>query len=80
MTMKWEEVRRIYPNRFVKLEILEHHMVDDIMIIDDVALIKELGDNREATKELMKSTEDEIVYHTANEVIEIKVRKARKYR
>jgi len=38
--MNWEEVRRIYPNKFVKLQILEFHFEGNIKIIDEMALIK----------------------------------------
>ena len=50
--MKWEEVRRTYPDKFVKLQILESHMEEDKKYIDDMAVIKVIEDNREATKEL----------------------------
>lgn len=78
--MKWEEVRRIYPNQFVKLQILDYHIVDNIKIIDDMAVIKAFDDNREATKELVRSTEDTIVYHTQNKSIEIEIKNTRSYR
>ena len=38
--MKWEEVRKIYPNTFVKLQILESHLEGNNKIIDDMAIIK----------------------------------------
>lgn len=50
--MKWEEVRRIYPNKFVKLQILEFHFEGNIKIIDEMALIKAIDDNKTATREL----------------------------
>lgn len=28
--MKWEEVRKIYPNSFVKIKILKSHIKDNI--------------------------------------------------
>lgn len=78
--MKWEEVRSIYPNQFVKLQILDYHMVDNMKIIDDMAVIKAFQDNKEATKELVRSTGDIIVYHTGNKNIEIEVKNIRNYR
>lgn len=78
--MKWEEVRTIYPNQFVKLQIIDYHMVDNMKIIDDMAVIKAFKDNKEATKELVRSTGDIIVYHTSNENIEIEVKNIRSYR
>jgi len=38
--MKWEEVRRTYPDKFVKLQILESHMEGTKKYIDDMAVIK----------------------------------------
>ena len=72
--MKWEEVKKIYPNQFVKLQILEWHMEGDKKYIDDMVVIKVIEDNREATKELVRSKEAELVYHTGNEYIILEVR------
>ncbi len=78
--MKWEEVRTIYPNQFVKLQILDFHMVNNMKIIDDMAVIRGFIDNKEATKELVRSTGDIIVYHTSNKKIEIEIKNVRSYR
>ncbi|WP_123053393.1 hypothetical protein [Clostridium sp. JN-1] len=78
--MKWEEVRKIYPNKFVKLQILKFHLEGNIKIIDDVVVIKVIDDNKSATKELVNSKEGTIVYHTANENISIEVKNIRAYR
>jgi hypothetical protein len=78
--MKWEEVRNIYPNRFVKLQVLESHMEEDKKYIDEMAVIKVIDDNREATKELVNSKENTLVYHTGNEKIYVVVRNLRGYR
>ncbi len=37
--MKWEEVRRIYPNKFVKVQILKSHLEGNNKIVDDMAVI-----------------------------------------
>ncbi len=78
--MKWEEVRKIYPDQFVKLKILDYHMEDNMKVIDDMAVIKGIKDNKEATKELVQSTGDVIVYHTSNKEIKIEVKNVRSYR
>ena len=78
--MIWEEVRKIYPDQFVKLQILNYHIIEDIKIVDDMAVIRPMKDNKEATKELVRSTGDVIVYHTSNKDIEIEIRNIRKYR
>lgn len=33
--MKWEEVRKIYPNQYVKLQILASHVEGNTKFIDD---------------------------------------------
>ena len=38
--MKWEEVRNIYPNKFVLLRSLGAHIEDNKKYIDDVAVVK----------------------------------------
>lgn len=78
--MKWNEVRKIYPDQFVKIQVLEHHMEGSKKYIDDMAVIKGIEDNREATKELVKSKDSTLVYHTGNEEIFVEVKDIRAYR
>jgi len=78
--MKWEEVRKLYPNKFVKLQILEYHMEGNKKYIDDMAVIKVIEDNREATRELVRAKDNTLVYHTANESITLEVKNMRAYR
>lgn len=72
--MKWEEVRKIYPNQFVKLEVLASHIEEDKKYIDNVAIIGTI-EEKDATKELMNCTDNTIVYHTNNEKITLTIRK-----
>lgn len=78
--MKWEEVRKIYPDKFVKLQVLESHTEGNKRYIDDMAVIKVIEDNREATKELVKSGNDTLVYHTGNQSIVLEIKNIRAYR
>lgn len=78
--MKWGEVRRLYPNRFVKLKILKWHMAGNQKYIEDMAVIKAFEDNREATKELVRSKDDILVYHTGNEDIVVEIKNIKGYR
>lgn len=71
--MKWLEVRKLYPNQFVKLKVLTSHIENGQEFIEDIAIIKPISDEL-ATKELLKSKGDELVYHTANENIVLEVR------
>lgn len=72
--MIWTEVRRLYPNQFVLMKILQSHTEDNYEVIDDVAVIRSILDPKEATRELVKSKGDTLVYHTSKEEIRIKIR------
>ncbi|MCM3764481.1 hypothetical protein [Neobacillus niacini] len=72
--MKWEEVREICPDQYVKLNILDYHYEGNKKIVTDVALINTIKDPKVATKELLKSKGDTIVFHTGSEKIEIEIR------
>lgn len=72
--MKWEEVRKLYPNKYVKLNILDYHVKDNKKIVTDVALVDVIEDPKTATKELFRVKEDMIVYHTGAKEIVIEVR------
>lgn len=74
--MKWSEVRRMYPNQYVKLNIIENYLEGNKKIVTDVALINVIEDPKLATKELLKSKGDTIVYHTGAEEIVIEMREA----
>ena len=50
--MKWSEVRRTYPDQFVKVQILQSHIKDNKKYVDEVAVIKPLKEGKEATSEL----------------------------
>jgi hypothetical protein len=72
--MNWEEVRSIYPNQFVKIEILDSIIKNNKKIVNKVDIINPVK-TEEATKELLKSRNNVIVYHTSKDIIEIGIRK-----
>ena len=76
--MKWDEVRKLYPNQYVKLSILDFHVEADNKIVTDVAFINVIEDPKTATKELVHAKGDIIVYHTGTKEIVIEMRN-RKY-
>lgn len=78
--MKWEEVRKIYPDRFVKVQILKDHIEKNIRYIDDMAVIQAFDDSKEATRELVRAKDDILVYHTGKEKIEVEIKKIFGYR
>lgn len=71
--MKWSEVRNMYPNRFVKIKVLSSQVNKNQEIIEDMAVIKSVPDEL-ATKELLNSKGDELVYPTAHENIVLEIR------
>ena len=78
--MKWDEVRKIYPDKFVKLQILESHIENNIRYIDEMAVIKAFEDDKEATRELVRAKDDIIVFHTGKVKIEIEIKNIFGYR
>ncbi|WP_047983765.1 hypothetical protein [Ornithinibacillus californiensis] len=72
--MKWEEVRRLFPNQYLKLRILDSYQEDGRRIVTEVALINTISDPKIATRELLQANGNVIVYHTGNEEIYIDVR------
>lgn len=78
--MQWKAVRELYPNQFVLLKVLKYHTIDDKRYIDDVAVVKPIEDPKEATKLLVNGEADDLVYHTKNEEIVVKVKNIRAYR
>lgn len=72
--MKWEEVRKIYPDRFVKIQILKAHIEDNVRYIDDMAVVQAFDDEREATRELVRTKDDVLVYHTGKEKLEVQIK------
>ena len=72
--MNWQEVREIYPNQFVKFEILHSEEQDNEEIIDEVAVIGPISDEL-ATKELLNSKNNILIYHTSKDKVIVKIRR-----
>lgn len=71
--MKWEEVRKLYPNTFIKFQILEYHIENNKEIVDEIDVIKVIKDGKEAMKEHLACKKGEYVYSTGKERIEIQM-------
>ncbi|OGO80762.1 MAG: hypothetical protein A2Y21_03210 [Clostridiales bacterium GWC2_40_7] len=71
--MNWSEVRKLYPNKFIKFEALNYNTVDNRRFVDDIAIIKVIEDNKEAMKEFTQCKEGQFVYSTNHEQIVIEV-------
>lgn len=72
--MKWQEAQTMYPNQFVKFEILHSIEQDNKEIIDEIALIGPVKDE-DATRELLNCKNRTLVYHTSKEKVEVIIRK-----
>ncbi len=72
--MKWKEVQAKYPDKWVKLQILNSHEVDNKEYIDDMSVINILNNEDEASEELVTCGDNEIVYHTKKEEIYSEIR------
>ncbi|OMF16600.1 hypothetical protein BK131_00970 [Paenibacillus amylolyticus] len=72
--MKWQEVQQIYPNQFVKFEVLHSEETENQEVIDEVAVIGPISDEK-ATQELLDSRDNTLVYHTSKDQVIVKVRK-----
>jgi len=70
--MKWEEVRNIYPNKFVLLRSLEVHIEDNKKCVDDVAIVRVLEDD-EASNLLVKCKGDTFVFHTSKQELSMNI-------
>ncbi len=65
--MTWDEVRKLYPDQFVKFKIIESHIEGNKEYVDEVAIIKAIEDGKEAMKEFIQRKEGEYIYSTKNE-------------
>jgi hypothetical protein len=72
--MQWSEVRQLFPDQFVQIKALNSHYEGNKLYIDEVAVIRAIQDEKEATKVLVSSKDETFVYHTANEQIIMEVR------
>ncbi len=71
--MKWQEVRELYPDQFVKFEILESRVIGNKEYVDDVAVIKSIPDGKEAMKEFINCKPGQLVYSTKNKEVIIQL-------
>lgn len=78
--MKWDEVRKIYPDQYVLLTILGSHIDGDKKYVDEVALIRPILGAKEATNELLHAKTGTLVYHTRNEKIIMEIRRRAAFR
>ncbi|HEY5561907.1 MAG TPA: hypothetical protein VIK72_09180 [Clostridiaceae bacterium] len=73
--LKWIEVKKIYPNQFVKFEVLKSYIVDSQEFVDEIAVIGPVTD-ADATKELLLAKDNILIYHTSKDKVVLKLRTA----
>lgn len=78
--MQWDEVRRLYPDKWVQLQAISSHIDRNKKVVEDVAVIRSIDNDREATKLLLKSSGDIFVYHTSKPKIVMNVIRKPSYR
>jgi len=78
--MKWEEVRKEFPDTFVKIQVLKSHFEENVRYIDDMEVVKAFNDDKEATRELVRAKDDLVVYHTAKKEIKLEIKDIFGYR
>ncbi|MGN7387852.1 hypothetical protein [Sporosarcina sp. SAFN-015] len=64
--MKWEEVCKLHPNQYVKLNILDFCIADE-KIVMYVTLILVIDNPNMVAKEFLRAKGNTIVYHTGTE-------------
>ena len=65
----------MYPDQFVKVKVLSSYVKNNQEFIEEVAVVKSIPDGL-ATKELLNSKGDELVYHTSNKNIVLEIRQS----
>ncbi len=70
--MKWDEVRKIYPDRFVLLMSLDEHIENNKKYIDDVVVVRVLND-KEAGNVLVRCKGKNFVFHTSKPKLEMDI-------
>lgn len=71
--MKWQEVRDLYPNQFVKVKVLESTIKGDKEYVEDVAVIKAISDGKQAMEEFINCKPEDLIYNTKNKEIVIQL-------
>ena len=67
--MTWEEVRKLYPDQFVKFKVVDSDIERGKEYVNGVEIIKVMKDGKEAMKEFINRNEGEYIYSTKNEKV-----------
>ena len=74
--MKWEEIRKYYPERWILLEAIKAHSEQDMRIVEQLAVVGVYDDSNTAMKSYSQlhheAPERELyVFHTSREALDI---------
>ena len=67
--MKWEEIRKTYPDQYVVLKTLKYHINGNKKYIDDMAVVRIIQDPKEATRVLVRSKLADIVEENSEDYL-----------
>ena len=71
--MKWQDVRELDPDQFVKFKELESRVIKSQEYVDYVAVIKAISDGKEAMKEFINCKPGKLIYSIKNEKVGIQI-------
>lgn len=71
--MEWSEVRKLYPDKFVLIESIKEHRIDNIKYIDKLKFIKIIEDGKSVSEILSMCKGNRFVYHTSKEELYIEM-------
>ncbi len=74
--MKWSEIRKYYPNKFVLVEALKAHSSENKRYIEDMTVVSCYEDTTKAWADYKKlrqesPTREFYIFHTSKEDIEV---------
>lgn len=77
--MKWSEVRKNHPNKWILFEAIEAYSKDGQRVIEDLSILNVFDEGREALEEYSEKhkrdkSREMYVYHTKNEELKIEER------
>ncbi len=78
--MKWQEIRRQYPQQWLLVEAIQAHSEDNKRILDEIAVVDTFSDSVNAMNNYSqlhrKAPERELyVFHTSREALDITERR-----
>lgn len=71
--MKWDKVRELYADKWIKVKIIDSHSDHEYLYIDDMEVIKVIDSDWDATIELRNTMGNHLVFHTSHDTIKTKL-------